>query len=352
MKRQHSRVLALIVAIAVASNSYATAEDTSDWPSDQEMGVAAMGQGAIDLAIKYLESARSKVEKQTKKSNDLASILVDLATARASQLEWVEPESLYLQAIEMYDDTELGFLGRDHAEESLADLYETAGLYAKAENLLKRSAESWKLKSVIGIGYAKSLGKLGSLYLNWGRLEEAESMLRQSVSVLEDVSKDTELGIYDDPSNSYILKSLGRVYERQGRYKEAEDIYIKVANSLDELCKGEIPQKIWGPSLLTGQMNIKLTLGQLYLMEGRYEDAGNVLMEGLTYFKAGREYAAEQKNVAFFRIGLALFSSFAKCTKLRGNLVQAKEQYGSESLKMAHDLLGEDSAGFAQYLIE
>ena len=79
---------------------------------------------------------------------------------------------------------------------------------------------------------ATSLSNLASLYASQGRYAEAETLYMRSLAI-----KEMQLGA-DHHDVATNLNNLARLYESQGRYGEAEPLYLRalalVANVLGE----------------------------------------------------------------------------------------------------------------------
>ena len=88
------------------------------------------------------------------------------------------------------------------------------GSYDKAERYYKKAM---KIEPING----DLLNNTAMLYLFTGRLEEAERLAREAIST-------------NSPHVGYYYDTLGKVYEKMGREKEAQEAFDKA----NELLKG------------------------------------------------------------------------------------------------------------------
>lgn len=128
---------------------------------------------------------------------------------------------------------------QEHAD--LASIYEEKGEYdlaiREAEEALKN--DSWNLKALIALGnshlqkgdYGKAekyykkglevdprnsaiLNNMAWLYMSTGRLEEAEKLAKEAIST-------------NSPHIGYYYDTLGKIYEKMGKDKEAKEAVEK-----------------------------------------------------------------------------------------------------------------------------
>jgi hypothetical protein len=112
---------------------------------------------------------------------------------------------------------------------------------------------------------ATSLGRLASLYHDQGRYSEAEPLYLQALAL-----KRSLLG-EQHPSLATSLNNLAALYKSQGRYEEAEPLYLQ-ALALWRSLLGE-----QHPSLATSLNNLAV----LYYHQGRLTDAEPLLIQAL-----------------------------------------------------------------------
>jgi len=112
---------------------------------------------------------------------------------------------------------------------------------------------------------SSSLSYLAGLYESQGRYSEAEALYLQALKI------DQRLFGGDHTSLATDFNNLARLYESQGRYSEAEALYLQAL---------EIGQRLFGgdhPSLATDFNN----LAQLYEAQGRYSEAEPLFLQAV-----------------------------------------------------------------------
>ena len=88
---------------------------------------------------------------------------------------------------------------------------------------------------------ATSLSNLASLYASQGRYAEAEPLYMRSLAI-----KEMQLGS-DHPDVATNLNNLARLYESQGRYGDAESLYLRALTLVTNVLGEEHPNTkiIW-----------------------------------------------------------------------------------------------------------
>src|SRR3990170_4076353 len=94
---------------------------------------------------------------------------------------------------------------QEHAD--LASIYEEKGEYDLA---IREGEEAMKIEPKNGA----LLNNTAMLYLSTGRLEEAERLAKEAIST-------------NSPHIGYYYDTLGKVYEKMGREKEAQEAFGK-----------------------------------------------------------------------------------------------------------------------------
>ncbi|KZL83407.1 kinesin light chain 1, partial [Colletotrichum incanum] len=107
--------------------------------------------------------------------------------------------------------------------------------------------------------------KLGNLYLDQGRLKEAEAMYVRALQGYEKA-----LGP-DHTSTLDSVECLGTLYSKQDRLKEAEAMYVRALQGYE---------KAWGPDH-TSTLNTVNNLGALYYNQGRFKEAEAMYVRAL-----------------------------------------------------------------------
>jgi Flp pilus assembly protein TadD len=130
------------------------------------------------------------------------------------------------------------------------------------------------------IEFTGSLNGLALLYDSQGRYNDAEPLYLQSLDI-----RKRQLG-NDHPDVATILNNLAGLYESQGRYNDAEPLYLQ---SLD-IRKRQLSND--HPDVATSLNN----LAQLYYSQGRYNDAEPLLLQSLDIRK--RQLGNDHPDVA------------------------------------------------------
>lgn len=161
------------------------------------------------------------------------------------------------------------------------------GRYGDAE---KHHAEQIKAAEKFGpdnVALALSLGNLAVVYSAQGRYAEAEPLYVRALGIQQE-----KKGI-EHPDVALTLVNLAEVYKAQGRYPEAEPLY-KRALAISEKAKGPEHRDV------ATNMN---NLATLYHAQGRYAEAELLLKQALRIFEKAkgpehRDFAASLNNLA------------------------------------------------------
>lgn len=119
---------------------------------------------------------------------------------------------------------------------------------------------------------AQSLNNLAAVYFYQGRYQEAEPLYVQALDLLKDLLPEQH------PNIAQSLNNLARLYQSQSRYKEAEPLYVQAFEIYKRSLGSEHPQTIicWNnyimflrQAILDGRANLDLLrddpLGQVIL---------------------------------------------------------------------------------------
>ncbi|MDB9465507.1 tetratricopeptide repeat protein [Dolichospermum circinale] len=130
------------------------------------------------------------------------------------------------------------------------------------------------------IEYALSLDGLAQLYYSQGRYNDAEPLYLQSLDICK-----RQLGD-DHPHVALSLNNLAVLYNFQGRYNDAELLYLQ---SLD-ICKRQLGND--HPHVASSLNNLAL----LYKSQGKYLEAENLAQQALVIYqqKLGNEHPDTQ----------------------------------------------------------
>ena len=265
----------------------------------------------------------------------IATSLNGLALLYGTQGKYAEAESLSQQALIIYQQT----LGDQHAHTRNAlllvkSLRVQIILHCNTQTLfnilqaLVQQAEIPFLSTEVALmmleelenhpNVASFLNNLADLYCSQGRYEEADPLYLQALELRRRL-----LG-NNHPDVAYSLRSLADLYNSQGRYEEAEPFYLKAL----ELFKRLLGEN--HPDVATSLNN----LASLYDSQGRYEKAEPLNLKALELFK--RLLGENHPDVATSLNNLAaLYESqgrYAEAEPLYAKALQIFEQ----SLGIAH----------------
>jgi len=128
-----------------------------------------------------------------------------------------------------------------------------------------KKAITLQQKLNVELELSSSLSYLAGLYSSQGRYSEAESLYLQALKI------DQRLFGADHPSLATDFNNLAGLYESQGRYSEAEPLYLQAV----EIDWRSLPED--HPSLAIDLNN----LAGLYRSQGRYSEAEPLYLEAL-----------------------------------------------------------------------
>jgi tetratricopeptide (TPR) repeat protein len=200
------------------------------------------------------------------------------------------------------------------ALESLADVgaqKELRDLTSQFEGLLG----SIKLIDVPEI--ATGLGRLASLYRAQGRYSDAEPLYVRSLQI-----KETQLGA-EHPDTASSLNNLAALYQSQGRYSEAEPLYVRSLQISETQLGAE------HPNTATSLNNLAL----LYESQGRYSEAEPLYVRSLQIRET--QLGADHPDTA------SSLNNLAALYESQGRYSEAEPLY-LRSLQISETQLGAD----------
>ncbi|MDB9520783.1 tetratricopeptide repeat protein [Dolichospermum circinale CS-1225] len=130
------------------------------------------------------------------------------------------------------------------------------------------------------IEYALSLDGLAQLYYSQGRYNDAEPLYLQSLDICK-----RQLGD-DHPHVALSLNNLAVLYESQGRYNDVEPLYLQSLDILKRQLGNDHPD-------VAQSLN---NLARLYSSQGKYLEAENLAQQALVIYqqKLGNEHPDTQ----------------------------------------------------------
>jgi tetratricopeptide (TPR) repeat protein len=189
---------------------------------------------------------------------ETATCLRNLAVCHTRLRKFPEAEPLYLQAVSIQEQI---YGPKDpHTLETMGELaehYERAGEFRKAEELLKRVLAVQDRWGTGHVARLRSLERLGVVYTDMERFEEAEALLKTALDLLEKSNGEKFV------RNAKCIEELARVKQGMGNFSEAETFYLRALAMVE---KGFGPKKVETAAFVNN-------LGTLYSAMGQYEKA-------------------------------------------------------------------------------
>ncbi|MFN5891034.1 MAG: tetratricopeptide repeat protein, partial [Dolichospermum sp.] len=235
------------------------------------------------------------------------------------ELSLVQGDSSINQSLgNIKDNQEVSVFSPEQLEASLAEAIQQWGadssktevLYSLLGNLYAERVESAKstdrqkeltlaqeyLKQAIVLqtkfqkleALATSLNNLALLYHNQGKYSEAEPLY------LDALEMKRRLFTGDHPNVATSLNNLASLYHKQGKYSEAEPLYLDALEMTKRLFTGD------HPNVATSLNN----LANLYDSQGKYSEAEPLYLDALKMTK--RLFTGDHSNVASILNNLAL----------------------------------------------
>ena len=109
---------------------------------------------------------------------------------------------------------------------------EPVSKFEQLKQLIQQETEAAKQKfGSESIKYAKKLAKLAHEYIRYNQYLNAVSLLEESLILYKEL-----LGL-EHPDTLLVINSLTYVYEKQGKYEQAESLYLQVLSTRDNVTK-------------------------------------------------------------------------------------------------------------------
>jgi CHAT domain-containing protein/tetratricopeptide (TPR) repeat protein len=219
-------------------------------------------------AVPLMERAIALCEKSLGESFPLALSLDILGGLHRDLNDLDRAESYFTRALAVREHVQ----GPEHPDvastlTSLAAIANTRENFARAEQLyLRIIAINEKAHGPEHISVAPALFGLASTYSNRGQFARAESLLRRALAIFEKASAGR-----DDFFTVLTLNNLAAVLKEQGRYEEAEPLYLRSLAAQEKLFGAE------SETVATTLTN----LAALYREKGEYLRAEPLLRRAL-----------------------------------------------------------------------
>ena len=150
------------------------------------------------------------------------------------------------------------------AMDDLGDVYGLLGRFDDGEHLLKQGIElldrSFGKKAETELHYDKMLNDLGNLYLDAGRLPDAEAAMRRALAITRARNGDAH------PNVAATMGNLATVLKHQARHAEAEKLYQQTL---------QVYERLYGPNHPTTAIGLN-NLANVYSAQGKHDAAAGL----------------------------------------------------------------------------
>lgn len=167
--------------------------------------------------------------------------------------------------------------------DNLGDVYGLLGRFDDGERMLKQAIDlfdrSFGKNAEAAPNYDKMLNDLGNLYLDAGRLPDAEAAMRRSLAITRARNGDAH------PNVAGAMGNLATVLEHEGRYAEAEKLYQQTLQAYE---------RVYGPNHPTTAIGLN-NLANVYSAQGKNEAAAGLQERVLAIYE--KAFGAESPDV-------------------------------------------------------
>ena len=202
-----------------------------DWPKEEE--------AFLDIAVGIGERVLELTKSTAKSDPTERAIAIDgLATLYKKQEKYQEAESLYLQALEIFESNG-DRLEYAKSVTNLASLYQAINYYFEAEPLYK---EALKIRRELlgenSLEYVESINNVAMIYYFQERYNKAEPLYQEALELRKNLLGEDSLDV------AKTLNNLAAVYSSQKMYKEAEPLYKEAYKIMSEKLGKDHPKTI------------------------------------------------------------------------------------------------------------
>ncbi|MBI3927405.1 MAG: tetratricopeptide repeat protein [Armatimonadetes bacterium] len=263
--------------------------EDSSVPNEMLMAICLHGMASYKVNAGELAEAEEYAEQGLKlRKKHLAEDAIEVGSshellARIYRQRHHYPDSRYLKVEDLYKkalDIFEAHFGFDHPDvatlvHDLGDYYRTLRQYERAEFLLKQALEirTGKLGAPDDPALPQALETLGRVYEEQGKAREAGQQYQRALEILE-----AQLGP-DDPEVVGRLNNLVIMYRMYGRYGDAEPLYERML---------ELRENSLGPDHLDLVPDL-CSLGLLYQVQDKYDQAEVVFKRAVGILEASLE---------------------------------------------------------------
>lgn len=217
-----------------------------------------------DAELLYQSALEVKETELGPEHPDTLGTIENLANVYRKQRRYIEAEKMFSRSVESKEKK----LGPDHPEtlravQNLANVYSDQEQYNQAEALYQRALEG--NEKLLGLEHpdtlrtVENLENLSIIYYRHRDFEKAETLLKQALAAKEKRVQN------QNPDTLRTLRNLGNVHYQLGRYDEAELEYKRVLD-----CKEKLEQHDIGGTIQS--------LARVYRKQGRLGEAEQLML--------------------------------------------------------------------------
>jgi CHAT domain-containing protein/tetratricopeptide (TPR) repeat protein len=257
-----------VVAQGDAAGQQGQEQTVQEVLSLMQQALKLQSEKRVAEAVPLMERAVALCEKSLGESFALALSLELLGGFHRELNDLDRAESYFVRALAVRERVQ----GPDHPDvaptlTSLASIANTREQFDRAEQLYLRAIAIYeKAHAPENASVASALYGLASTYTNRGQFARAETLLRRALAIFEKASAGR-----DDFFTVLTLNNLAAVLKEQGRYEEAEPLYLRSLAAQETLFGAE------GQTVATALTN----LAALYREKGEYLRAEPLLRRAL-----------------------------------------------------------------------
>ena len=171
---------------------------------------------------------------------ETAQVLHKLALIYIRQEKWEQAEASYQRVLQVYES----LLGNEYAEtlecmEQLALLYMQQQKFDQAEALLRHTFEI--KEHMLGIDspdVAGTMNLLASVYLAQGKFEQAEQWSQRTIDAWKNTAGDTSTFV------AMSMSQLAATYVQEGRFEQAQPLLKQILTMQEQLLDADDPEAI------------------------------------------------------------------------------------------------------------
>lgn len=332
--KQHTKAESLYLeVIKKLQNGYFKYEEEEKQSKNAEVLLFLGMNYYYDKKIEKCDSALTESRKilrslaimDLSKYEILGANLTLWATFKSYQERYEESESLYLEALDVYDKAE-----RDNKELDIAQIWWHLG-YICQQTQRPLESEKWYKKSLsiyrqyalaIPEKYNEDLSRvmkgLASLYKELGHFEESDFLFTEVLTI------DSFLAIKDPqqfiPAIAYVKNEMGVIKVLQKKYHEADSLFHDALTIRKQFAKEDHETY---DSQVSETLN---NLAGLYSKMGESHLIQNEHNEAIAFFEKSEDYYSEIRDGLIDKnTRLSLYNNLVKAYREIGNYAKAAE---------------------------